>query len=88
LVHSQHDLRGKVRYASLDVWRSADWTTHVILDEDEFEAGPLIAGDPELAAEARRAAGFFSELTPQRLHELLATSPTALAGRHRHHRPT
>jgi hypothetical protein len=73
---------------SLDVWISADWTTHVILDENEFEASPLIASHPELAAEARRAARFLSELTPQRLQALLASSSTALAGRECHHRPT
>ena len=76
------------RDLELDVWISANWTTHVILDEDEFEASPLIAGHPELAAEARRAARFLSELTPQRLQELLASSPTALVGRHCHDRPT
>jgi hypothetical protein len=48
----------------------------------------LVAGHPELAAEARRAARFLSELTPQRLQELLASSPTALVGRHCHDRPT
>jgi hypothetical protein len=75
------------RDLELDVWISADWATHVILDEDEFEASTLIARHPELAAEARRAARFLSELTPQRLHELLAGSTTALDCWHRHHRP-
>jgi hypothetical protein len=32
------------RDLELDVWISANWTKHVILDEDEFEASPLIAG--------------------------------------------
>jgi hypothetical protein len=75
------------RDLELDVWISADWTTHVILDEDEFDASPLIARHPGLATDARRAARFLSELTPQRLQELLATEPAADVGRRRHHRP-
>jgi protein associated with RNAse G/E len=57
----------------LDVWISADWATHAVLDEDEFRANQLIARQPTLAAEARRATRFLSELTPEGLQQLLAT---------------
>ena len=75
------------RDLELDVWISADWATHVVLDEDEFDASPLIACYPGVAAQAVRAARSLSELTPQRLQELLTTDPTGGVGRRRDHRP-
>jgi len=39
----------------LDLWRSADGTAVLRLDEDEFEASGLSAKDPQAAAAARHA---------------------------------
>ncbi|MEU8436547.1 DUF402 domain-containing protein [Streptomyces sp. NPDC029216] len=39
----------------LDLWVSADGTTVLRLDEDEFAASGLAAGDPEAASQAVRA---------------------------------
>ncbi|MCP3822555.1 DUF402 domain-containing protein [Streptomyces sp. A3M-1-3] len=39
----------------LDLWVSADRSSVLRLDEDEFEASGLAARDPEAAAQARRA---------------------------------
>ncbi|MGR8011419.1 DUF402 domain-containing protein [Streptomyces hypolithicus] len=49
------DGRVEVEDLDLDLWRSADGSTVLRLDEDEFEASGLADSAPEAAAEARRA---------------------------------
>ncbi|WP_274556539.1 DUF402 domain-containing protein [Streptomyces spiramyceticus] len=47
--------RVEVEDLDLDLWMSADGSTVLRLDEDEFEESGLADRDPEAAAEARRA---------------------------------
>ncbi|MGW0548051.1 DUF402 domain-containing protein [Streptomyces altiplanensis] len=49
------DGRVEVEDLDLDLWLSADGSTVLRLDEDEFEASGLADRDPQAAAEARRA---------------------------------
>jgi hypothetical protein len=58
----------------LDLWLSADRTTVLRLDEDEFLAGGLDDSDPAAARQARRALDLLADLalTPEAFGPLLA----------------
>lgn len=67
--------RVEVEDLDLDLWVSADGSTVLRLDEDEFEASGLVDRAPEAAAEARRSLDTLADLarTPQAFTALLRT---------------
>lgn len=61
----------------LDLWASADGTTILRLDEDEFAAGGLAHSDPTSAAKAVEALAELERLASHRFEDVLRSTPDA-----------